>query len=434
MANKESCPRQNEPTRNMACRGGWNDAPALQNHFRHRIGSPATPTQNSESDLLFIGTDNQEYFTLAWNASRQLLENVQELHDQSEPHMREAECQFKCVVDPSGRFMALHIWEGVLNISRLIDRGDSKHFIKFLEQVRLTELFIKSSTFLYSQTGPRIAFLYQTRIDEEDAKLAIYRLTGDDRHATAAKFEPKERQLDLAIPDSLSRILIPVPIVEDENRRHLARNASSARRTLPHLGGVLVVGETSVVYVDSQDFSTVEFSLPEGNIFITWEAYDVTRYFLADDFGRLHLLSLVVDGTAVTGITVTALGPATTSRASTLVYLEDGLLFVGSHYGNSQLIRVDVDSLKAELAPCPPSFSNNAPILDFVVMDMGNREGASSGGNTFSSGQARLVAGCGVFESGSLRSIRSGVGLEDLGVLDEFTNVKGLFLWAPETG
>ncbi|PKS09256.1 hypothetical protein jhhlp_003870 [Lomentospora prolificans] len=390
--------------------------------------------KDSESDLLFVGTDEQEYFTLSWNPSRQILETVQELHDQPEPHMREAECQPKCVVDPSGRFMALHIWEGVLNISRLIDRGDSKHFIKFLEQVRLTELFIKSSTFLHSQTGPRIAFLYQTRIDEEDSKLAIYRLTGDDRHATAAKFEPRERQLDLEVPDRLSKILIPVPIVEDENKRYHVRNASSMRRVQPHLGGVVVVGETSVQYVDSQDFSTIESPLPEGNVFIAWESYDVTRYFLADDFGRLHLLTLVTDGTAVTGIEVSPLGPITTSRASTLVYMGAGLLFVGSHYGNSQLIRVDVEALKSELAPIPPAFSNNAPILDFVIMDMGNREGDSLGGNTFSSGQARLVAGCGVFESGSLRSIRSGVGLEDLGILDEFSNVKGLFSLASNKG
>ena len=383
--------------------------------------------KGSETDLLFVGTDRQEYFTLAWNPTRQLLENVQELHDQSEPHMREAECQFKCVVDPSGRFMALHVWEGVLNISRLIDRGDSKHFIKFLEQVRLTELFIKSSTFLYSQTGPRIAFLYQTRIDEEDSKLAIYRLTADDRHAIAAKFEPRERQLDLTVPDKLSRILIPVPIVEDENKRYHVRNVSSSRRAQPHLGGVLVVGETSVLYVDSQDFTTVESPLPEGDLFIAWESYDVTRYFLADDFGRLFLLTLTTDGSVVTGIEVAPLGPATTSRASSLVYLGDCLLFVGSHYGNSQFIRVDVDALKAEPAATPPSFSNNAPILDFVIMDMGNREGDSQGGNSFSSGQARLVAGCGVFESGSLRSIRSGVGLEDLGIIDDFNHVKGLF-------
>jgi len=38
---------------------------------------------------------------------------------------------------------------------------------------------------------------------------------------------------------------------------------------------------------------------------------------------------------------------------------------------------------------------NIAPILDFTVMDMGNRDADSQLGNEFSSGQARIVAGCG---------------------------------------
>lgn len=380
--------------------------------------------KGSKTDLLFVGTERLEYFTLAWDARRQRLDNVQSLNDQNEPHMREAECQNRCVVDPSGRFMALHVWEGVINISRLIDRGDSKHQIKFMEQVRLTELFMKASTFLHSHTGPKIAFLYQTRSDEEDSKLAIYRLTADDRHATAAKFEPKERQLDLVLKDRYARMLIPVPIVEDQTKRHHVRHASTRRA---HLGGVLVIGETSVLYVDTEDYTTVEYSLPEGNIFIAWDAYDVTRYFLADDFGRLYLLTLVTDGVVVTGINVSRLGAVVTSKASTLVHMGDGLLFIGSHYGDSQLLQIGVDSHTVSFLGVSPAFSSNAPILDFVIMDMDGHSGPGQTSSTFSSGKARLVAGCGAYESGSLRSIRSGVGLEDLGILDEFENVRGLY-------
>ncbi|SPO00076.1 related to UV-damaged DNA-binding protein [Cephalotrichum gorgonifer] len=380
--------------------------------------------KDSDVDLLFVGTERLEYFTMSWDDARQQLLTVQALPDHSEPHMREAESQSRCVVDPSGRFMALHVWEGVINISRLIGRGESKHLIQFLEQVRLTELFMKSSTFLYSHTGPRIAFLYQTRDDEEDSKLAIYRLTADDRHATAAKFEPKERQLDLVVKDRFARMLIPVPIVEDNTKRHHVRHASTRRA---HLGGVLVVGETSVLYVDSEDYTTVESPFSEGNIFVAWEAYDVTRYFLADDFGRLYLLTIVTEGVVVTGIEVSRLGSVVTSRASTLVHMGNGILFIGSHYGDSQLLQVDVEQRTLDFLGVSPAFSSNAPILDFVVMDMGDTSKAGKSGNTFSSGETRLVAGCGALESGSLRGIRSGVGLEDLGILDEFENVRGLF-------
>lgn len=384
--------------------------------------------KGSKADLLFVGTERLEYFTMLWNAARRQLETRQCLHDQGEPHMREAECQNRCVVDPSGRFMVLHVWDGVINISRLKDRGDSRDDIMFLEQVRVTELAIKSSTFLYSHTGPRIAFLYRTRGDEEDSKLAIYRVTADDRHLHAAKFDPKrDRQLDMAVNDPLARMLIPVPIVEDVSKRHHVRHASTRKA---HLGGILVVGETSVLYVDSQDdhnYITDEYPLAEGNIFVAWDAYDATHYFLADDFGRINLLTIVTDGVVVTGVEVSRLGNVVTSKASTLVYMGDGILFVGSHHGDSQLLRVDVESRTASFLDDSPAFSNNAPILDFVIMDMGDTSGGGQTGNTFSSGKTRLVAGCGALESGSLRSIRSGVGLEDLGILDDFENVRGLF-------
>lgn len=384
--------------------------------------------KGSKVDLLFAGTERLEYFTMVWNATRQQLETRQILYDKGEPHMREAECQNRCVVDPSARFMVLHVWDGVINISRLKDRGESREDIMFLEQVRVTELSLKSSTFLYSHTGPRIAFLYQTRGNEESSKLAIYRVTLDDRHLSAAKFDPKkDRQLDMTVNDPLAGMLIPVPIVEDVNKRHHVRHASTRKA---QLGGILVVGETSVLYVDSQDdhnYVAEEYALSEGNIFVAWDAYDTTRYFLADDFGRLNLLTIVTDGVVVTGVEVSRLGSVITSKASTLVYMGDGILFVGSHNGDSQLLQVDVEARMASFLDDSPALSNNAPILDFVIMDMGDTSGGGQTGSTFSSGKTRLVAGCGAFESGSLRSIRSGVGLEDLGILDDFENVRGLF-------
>jgi DNA damage-binding protein 1 len=69
---------------------------------------------------------------------------------------------------------------------------------------------------------------------------------------------------------------------------------------------------------------------------------------------------------------------------------------------------------------------NVAPILDFAVMDMGNREGETQA-NEYSSGQARLVTASGAFEGGSLRSVRSGVGLEDVGVLADLEDIQDVF-------
>ena len=111
----------------------------------------------------------------------------------------------------------------------------------------------------------------------------------------------------------------------------------------------------------------------------------------------------------------------TVSRASVLIYLGKDLVFLGSHQGDSQLLKISERSLDVI-----QSFPNIAPILDFTIMDMGNRLGEGQM-NEFSSGQARIVCGSGAFQDGSLRSVRSGVGLESLGVLDEMEHIVDLF-------
>ncbi|EWY96646.1 DNA damage-binding protein 1 [Fusarium oxysporum NRRL 32931] len=386
--------------------------------------------KGSETDLLFIGTDRLHYFNLVWNPLTKQLETIERvIEDLAEPYMRHSSSQNKCLVDPTGRFLAMHLWEGVLNVFKLPIRKGSTNKLERLDQVRLTELFMKASTFIHSRTGhPTIAFLYKTQLEQEEARLVIYRLTHDDKGNTVSKFDPhKDRELDVVIPDPYASMLIPVPL--DEEKRYHVRNTEGAKA---HLGGLLVIGETLLTYFDGLTHRSVSSVLQDPRIFVSWAEYDGTHYLLADDYGRLDLLTidtnLETTGVVVTGMTLEPLkigrSPAITSRASNLVYLGDSTLFVASHHGDSQLYQIDVESATVTLVQ---SFSNNAPILDFSIMDMGNREGDAQAGNAFSSGQSRIVAGCGAYRDGSLRSIRSGVGLEDRGVLDELEGTRGLF-------
>ncbi|POR38059.1 DNA damage-binding protein 1a [Tolypocladium paradoxum] len=386
--------------------------------------------KDSEMDLLFIGTDRLQYFNVAWNPETNQLDTVEQtIEDTAEPYMRHSQSQNKCLVDPTGKFMAMHLWEGVLNVFRLPNRKGATTKLVALDQVRLTELWMKASTFLHSRTGhPRIAFLYKTQLDQEEARIAVYRLTKDDRGADVSNFDPhRERELDQVIQDPYASMLIPVPIVEE--KRYHVRNNEGARA---HLGGVLVVGETLLTYFDSLTYSSVSSALQDPKIYVAWAEYDGVQYFLADDYGRMDLLTIETTmestGVVVTGMSVAPMkfqdSTTLTSRASSLVYMGDNTLFLASHHGDSQLLRVDVTSRTIILVK---TLSNNAPILDFAIMDMGNREGDSQLGNAFSSGQARIVAGCGAYRDGSLRSIRSGVGLEDEGILDEIQGTRGLF-------
>ncbi|KAF4126505.1 DNA damage-binding protein 1 [Geosmithia morbida] len=387
--------------------------------------------KDSDTDLLFIGTDRQQYFTVAWNPDKNKLETVKEssAYDESEPYMRHSQSQNQCLVDPTGKFMAMHLWEGVLNVFRLPTRAGNRTRLLHLAQVRLSELWMKASTFLYSRDGhPRIAFLYKTRIDQEDARVAVYRLTKDDQGGDVSRFDPvRDREHDETISDPYASMLIPIRVPEE--KRYHKRYSEGTRA---HLGGLLIVGETLLTYIDSLTYSTVSSALKEPKIYVAWAEYDDTRYIVADDYGSLDLLTIEAEtepsGIIVTGMKIEPLvfedGTTTTSRASKLVYMGDGILYLASHHGDCQVIRIDVDLMRMSILN---SQQNNAPILDFAIMDIGNREGDSQAGNAFSSGQARIVAGCGAYRDGSLRSIRSGVGLDDTGILDDIEGSRGLF-------
>lgn len=183
---------------------------------------------------------------------------------------------------------------------------------------------------------------------------------------------------------------------------------------------MLVLSETSITYVNDPDDERLFKSLREPTIFVTWEQIDSQTWLLADEYGKLYLLILTLnDDKTVSGWEVDVIGA--TSRASVLVYLDGGYVFVGSHQGDSQVFKIQAESISLV-----QTISNIAPILDFTVMDMGSRAGEGQT-SEYSSGQARIVTGSGAFQDGSLRSVRSGVGLEELGVLGEMDHITNLF-------
>ena len=181
-----------------------------------------------------------------------------------------------------------------------------------------------------------------------------------------------------------------------------------------------MLAETSISYLDDINGEFLSNPLKEATQFVSWTQVDNQRWLLADDFGKLYLLMLLIErGDEVTGWKLDVIGQ--TSRASVLVYLDGGYVFVGSHQGDSQVIKIQEQGVEVV-----QTISNIAPVLDFTIMDMGSRAGEGQT-NEYSSGQARIVTGSGAFQDGSLRSVRSGVGLEEQGLLGEMNHATDLF-------
>ena len=181
-----------------------------------------------------------------------------------------------------------------------------------------------------------------------------------------------------------------------------------------------MLAETSITYVGDVNGDVLSNPLEDATQFVTWEQIDSQRWLIADEFGKLYLLMLLLEnGDEVTGWKLDFIG--TTSKAAVLVYLNNACVFVGSHQGDSQLVCIQEEGLQFI-----QTISNIGPVLDFTIMDMGNRGGEGQT-NEYSSGQARIVTGSGAFQDGSLRSVRSGVGLEDQGLLGEMGHTTELF-------
>lgn len=363
----------------------------------------------SSTDHLFVGTDKYVYFTLSWDLRTNQFQTQKSYLDQADKSARDSQTDDRCHVDSSGRFLSLEVYEGVITVIPIAQKPGKNNEWELGNltepiPVRIPEMFVRSSSF----------FDIRLRGKENKAHLAL--LYEDTTKRVRLKIRP------VTYTSGLRKDAGNLDL--DEGAETLAQELELGASLLIPVSapacGLLIVGETSISYYEHSSGTYFQRPLKAATIFISWEKIDKQRYVLADEYGRLYLLMLELDNEqGVAGWRMDVIGE--TSRASVLVYLDSGNVFVGSSQGDSQVI-----SIKPQSINVTQTLPNIGPILDFTIMDMGSKgnEGQSS---EYSSGQARLVTGSGAFNDGSLRSVRSGVGLEDLGTLGQLENVSDMF-------
>ncbi|KAF1810515.1 putative UV-damaged DNA binding protein, partial [Eremomyces bilateralis CBS 781.70] len=379
----------------------------------------------STTDHLFVGTDRYMYFVLSWNAETQQLQTEKSFEDLAEKGARDSQFGDRCHINPSGEFMTLELYEGMITVLPIVPpkKGIAESEIGTLGeaiQCRIPEMSVCSSTFLYTarqgpKNPPKLAMLYEDL--QEDRKVVVKNLWytpalgRDDVGSVECNFGDNEAQPAHYYDRVESR-----PRVEPQSSHLLPVS-------LPPYG-MLVLGQASITWINDTNMHSETEPLVEPTIWLSWEQIDSQRYILADEYGRMYMLMLLVQSDSISW-KLEKIGQ--TSRASTLVYLDSGLLFIGSHEGDSQVIQILEGSIQVV-----QTFANIAPVLDFQIMDLGNR--AEGQMNEFSSGQARLVAGSGAWNGGKLCSVRSGVGMEDLAVLPDVDQPTAVFALKSKLG
>lgn len=368
---------------------------------------------SSRTDHLFVGTDRYQYFTCSWNPHLKQLHTEQSYVDLADKVLRDSRENDRCHIDPTRRFMTLELYDGVVSILPFVqpsnkrqtrDHGSTPPVGSLGEpvQVRIEELLTRSSAFMDAEPGskdkPQLAILWEDNSENPQLKLRqlTHLPTGDQPTAELETVaELSGDQLDKGVSH-----LIPV--------------------SAPYYG-FLILGDHAIRYVDRELSHVVTQDLADdATIWTCWTKIDDTRWLLADDYGKLFFLMIEVGDSEVIGWRLDPVGVA--SKASTLVYLDDGYVFVGSHSGDSQVVHIEEEGIRIV-----QTLDNIAPILDFTIMDLGRGAGAGHP-SEFSSGQARIVAASGAWQDGSIRSVRSGVGLELLGTIGQLSHITDL--WA----
>lgn len=316
--------------------------------------------------------------------------------------------------------MTLELYEGVVTVIPIVQQGKKATTAELGTlgepiPVRIDELFVRDSACL------------QVRQREKNEKVRLALIYEDQQKRVRLKVREITYQPGLG-GDVGTADVKPNDDPDDQLKEDLELGASHILPVPGPTFGMLILGETSITYYEHSSKTYIRKPMKAATIFCAWAMVDRQRFVLADEYGKLYMLMLALDEQQrVTDWVVDDFG--TTTRASVLVYMDSGILFIGSHSGDSQLIRIGnatTDTIQ--------TLPNIAPILDFTIMDMGSRSGGETTSNEYSSGQARLVTGSGAFSDGSLRSVRSGVGLEDLGMLAQMENISSIFSVSSKSG
>ncbi|KAM3237195.1 hypothetical protein P3L10_012224 [Capsicum annuum] len=319
-------------------------------------------------DLLFIATERHEYCVLQWDAKA--YEFITRSNGNLAGRNRPMDTYQIGSIDPDCRLIGLLLYDALFK------------FIHFDEEGKLKEAF---SIRYECCEALDMKFLYGC---QKPTFVVIYKDNKNARHVKAYEV-PLENG-----PNIEQREIWALNNID--NGAYLLLQES------PPLCGVLIIGENVIVYCCNASAANVACPIEHGLETITaYDQVDAHRYLLGDHNGGLHLLAITHEKEKVTGVRINYLGE--TSIASTISYLCDPFIYIGSSYGDSQLSHGSLNR-----------YDNLGPIADFCIVDCEKL------------GQRQVVTCSGAYEDGSLRIARNKIGIHEQ-VSVELRGIKGMW-------
>lgn len=281
------------------------------------------------------------------------------------------------IIDPECRIIGLRLYDGLFKVI-LLELDSSKELKAF--NIRFEELEVIDIKFLHGCTNPTVVFVYQ---DPHGRHVKTYEISLKDKEFSCSPWKQENVEVEAFII-----ISVPEPV-----------------------GGALIIGQESITYHNGSFYRAIAPPALKQSSPTCYGKIDPngSRYLLGDLDGRMFMLLLeqeTVDGNVVVkDLKLETLGETVIPHC--LAYLDNGVVFVGSALGDSQLVKL---STKADehgsYVQIMESFTNLGPIVDMVVVDLERQ------------GQGQLVTCSGANKEGSLKIIRNGIGIHENATID----------------
>jgi DNA damage-binding protein 1 len=354
----------------------------------------------SDTDLLLLTTEKYDFCILKYNS---LSNNTKKQPQTSITTVASGNLNKICGkqndlgqmggIDQSHRAFIMHFLQGIIKIIP-IAKAASNNDILFKESfdVRIQELNIISLSILHD-------------------KPLLFGIIWQDVHR---RRHFKTYQVNLA-----------KECVEDANCSFVECDVTAKLLlAVPKpLGGALIIGEHSILYKSSN--SSVIFPFQATFCFQAATLIPSSaglRWLLGDSEGKLFLLCLVLDFKKEQVVALEMEFLACTSVITSCIsYIDNGVIFLGSVFGDSQLVRLlNERDASGNMIEYLNSYTGLAPIQDFHLVEEG------------SSFCKSILACCGSRIQGSIRTIRLGTAIQREHVLD----IRGMAfkrIWALKT-
>ncbi|KAI4897816.1 hypothetical protein NFI96_018282, partial [Prochilodus magdalenae] len=349
--------------------------------------------KGESKDLLFILTAKYNACILEYKQNGDSIDIITRAHGNVQDRIgRPSETGIIGIVDPECRMIGLRLYDGLFKVIPL-DR-DNRELKAF--NIRLEELQVIDVHFLYGCQAPTVCFIYQ---DPQGRHVKTYEVSLKEKEFNKGPWKQENVEAEASM-------VIPVP---------------------EPFGGAIIIGQESITYHNGDKYLAIAPPTIKQSTIVCHNRVDPngSRYLLGDMDGRLFMLLLekeeLMDGSMVLkDLRVELLGE--TSIAECLTYLDNGVVFVGSRLGDSQLVKLNVDSNdQGSYVAVMETFTNLGPIVDMCVVDLERQ------------GQGQLVTCSGAFKEGSLRIIRNGIGIHEHASID-LPGIKGLWPLRSEAG